>query len=51
MPIRLLLNENFGFFYSLLLGYMFICIWKCKILWQNLLLFMKSVVKDYDKGP
>ena len=35
----------FCVFYSLLLAYIFICIWKCKILWQKLLLFMKSVVK------
>ena len=35
---------------SLLLGYIFICIWKCKILWQKILHFMKSVVKNYDNG-
>ena len=39
----------FVLFYSLLLGYIFICCWKCKILWQKLLHFMKSVVKIMTK--
>ena len=32
------------------IGYIFICSWKRKILWKNLLHLMKSVVKNYDNG-